>query len=102
MYTHKLVDGVRTDLTPEEIAEFEARDAAWEASANDRVLIQVRELRTQKLAESDHKMMPDAPGITDELRETWKVYRQALRDLPSVLKSANVKEMSQVVWPVAP
>jgi len=29
MYTHKIVDGVRVDLTPEEIAELEARDAAY-------------------------------------------------------------------------
>jgi hypothetical protein len=29
MYTHKLVNGVRVDLTSEEIAELEARDAAY-------------------------------------------------------------------------
>jgi hypothetical protein len=28
-YTHKMVNGERVDLTPEEIAEFEARDAAY-------------------------------------------------------------------------
>jgi hypothetical protein len=28
-HTHKLVDGVRIDLTPQEIAELEARDAAY-------------------------------------------------------------------------
>lgn len=29
MYTHKIVNGERVELTPEEIAEFEARDAAY-------------------------------------------------------------------------
>ena len=29
MYTHKIVNGERVDLTPEEIAELEARDAAY-------------------------------------------------------------------------
>ena len=29
MYTHKMVNGERVDLTPEEIAELEARDAAY-------------------------------------------------------------------------
>ena len=29
MYTHKIVNGKRVDLTPEEIAELEARDAAY-------------------------------------------------------------------------
>jgi hypothetical protein len=33
VYTHKMVDGVEVPLTPEEIAAFEARDAAWEALA---------------------------------------------------------------------
>lgn len=28
-YTHNMVNGVRVDLTPEEIAELEARDAAY-------------------------------------------------------------------------
>jgi len=31
MYTHKIVDGVRIDLTPSEIIELEARDAAYVA-----------------------------------------------------------------------
>jgi len=29
MYTHKIVNGARIDLTPAEIAELEARDAAY-------------------------------------------------------------------------
>ena len=29
MYTHKIVNGVRVDLTAQEIAELEARDAAY-------------------------------------------------------------------------
>jgi hypothetical protein len=29
MYTHKIVNGERVDLTAQEIVEFEARDAAY-------------------------------------------------------------------------
>ena len=29
MYTHKMVNGERVDLTPEEIKELEARDVAY-------------------------------------------------------------------------
>jgi hypothetical protein len=29
MHTHKLVDGIRVELTQQEIAELEARDAAY-------------------------------------------------------------------------
>jgi hypothetical protein len=28
-YTHKMINGVEIPMTPEEIAEFEARDAAY-------------------------------------------------------------------------
>jgi hypothetical protein len=28
-YTHNMVNGVRVDLTPEEVAELEARDATY-------------------------------------------------------------------------
>lgn len=42
IYTHKMVDGVEVLLTPEEIAELEARDAAWEA------LEPIREAKRQR------------------------------------------------------
>jgi hypothetical protein len=32
VYTHKMVDGVAIPLTPEEIAELAARDAAYAAN----------------------------------------------------------------------
>jgi hypothetical protein len=52
MYTHKLVNGVRVDLTPEEIAELEARDAAYvepvkPAPTKEQLLAQVQALTAQ-------------------------------------------------------
>lgn len=35
-YTHKVVNGVEVPLTQEEIAELEARDAAWAAGQAER------------------------------------------------------------------
>jgi hypothetical protein len=35
-YTTKTVDGVPVDLTPQEIADLEARDAAWVAGTSAR------------------------------------------------------------------
>ena len=45
-YTHKMVDGVEVPLTPEEIAECEAREAAWNADAPKRA---AREQRNQEI-----------------------------------------------------
>lgn len=76
MSMHKIVDGVRVDLTAEEIAEFEARQAEWEASAPDRLANNIREQRNELLAETDWWVLPDRTATQEQLD-----YRQALRDI---------------------
>lgn len=51
-YTHKMVNGERVDLTAEEIAEFEARDAAYvpsttSAPTKEQLLAQLNALSAQ-------------------------------------------------------
>lgn len=52
-YTHKMVNGERIDLTPEEIAELQARDAAYvppttsPAPTKEQLLAQLQVLQTQ-------------------------------------------------------
>lgn len=53
----------------------------------------VRHLRNAKLAETD--WIETAP-MSEELREQWREYRQALRDLPEDVVDYNVE------WPVPP
>jgi hypothetical protein len=53
----------------------------------------LRILRNRLLANSDLKMIADAPWDV----APWKAYRQALRDLP-----ANTIDPRQAVWPVSP
>jgi hypothetical protein len=53
-----------------------------------------REQRNKKLTESDFMMLPDYPK---EDLEEWKVYRQALRDLPSVTEDPENPN-----WPTPP
>lgn len=52
------------------------------------VLAGIRKKRTLKLYESDWTQLPDAP-LTEELREAWKIYRQALRDYPSLVEQVE-------------
>jgi hypothetical protein len=55
MYTHKIVDGMRVDLTPEEIAAREAQDAEWAAQqaqpapapTKEQLLAQLQALQAQ-------------------------------------------------------
>lgn len=57
-------------------------------------LNELREVRNNKLAESDWRMTIDYEG-TDQ--EEWKTYRRALRDITNTYAS-----LDDVVWPDEP
>jgi hypothetical protein len=58
----------------------------------------VRRTRNALLAESDLYTMPDRwSAYTQDEQQAWKVYRQALRDIPQTLT-----DPTQVVWPQKP
>lgn len=58
----------------------------------------VRSYRNQLLAESDWTQIVDSP-LSDTQRAQWRVYRQALRDYPSLV---NVELWSAPDWPTPP
>ena len=89
-HTHKLVDGVRIDLTADEITALESIDTQWNNGALDRALENLRNKRNSLLHETDWMANSDVTMSDD-----WKTYRQALRDLPSGLDTVakvNAKE----------
>ena len=88
----KVVDGVTLELTPEEIAEYNARVAAWEAEEPVRLAAKVRTQRDTLLAETDWWASSD---LTMTAEQT--AYRQALRDVPSQEGFPDT-----VTWPVKP
>jgi hypothetical protein len=55
----------------------------------------VRKVRNSRLAASDWTQLPDVP-LSQELREQWNVYRQALRDVTLQPDPFNI------VWPTPP
>lgn len=93
-HTHKLVNGVRIDLTPEEISQIEAEEANWLAGADARKAEFVRTERNAKLAATDWTQAADVP---QSIKDSYAPYRQALRDVPSQSGFPN-----QVVWPTQP
>ena len=56
----------------------------------------LRRKRDYKLQKSDRMMFWDSP-LTEEQKQAWSDYRQALRDLP-----ANTTDPTNVVWPPTP
>ena len=95
MARHKMVNGVRVDLTPEEEAARDAEEAAWAAGAFDRAIARLREDRNRKLASTDWYALQDVT-----MSDAMTAYRQDLRDLPAGL--TTVEEVKAVSWPVKP
>jgi len=58
--------------------------------------IGARGKRNLLLAQSDWTQLPDAQ-LTDEQKQSWATYRQALRDIPQ-----NFNESEDVVYPEEP
>ena len=83
---------VQIPYTPKEQAEYDIKRAAWNAGANERKAAQVRAERNAKIAACDWRVLPDVLN-----GDVWKVYRQALRDVPM---QAGFPD--NVVWPMQP
>ena len=91
---HATVDG-DVPFTAEEEAEWDAREAEWNASANDRAEANVREKRNALLVESDWTQIADA--TVD--KTAWATYRQSLRDITTYSNFPNLEDSD---WPTAP
>ena len=95
MARFKVVDNVRIQFTPEEEAARDAEEAAWEAGAFDRAMVELRSDRDRNLAATDFYALQDVT-----MSDAMTAYRQDLRDLPAGL--TTVEEVKAVSWPVKP
>ena len=91
MPRYKVVNGVRSELTPEEEAELDARREAADLDMN-----MVRGQRDGQLRGSDWTQLGDA-ALGDHTAEEWATHRQSLRDVPQTYSRG-----SEVVWPLDP
>ena len=94
---HKLVNGIQIPLTPEEIAQRQQEETAWNNGAFDRAMADLRSKRDRLLASCDWVMMSDSP-IADKTE--WETYRQALRDITENL--TTVEQVQAVEFPTKP
>jgi len=71
---------------------------------------QLRNTRNELLAECDWTLLPSSP-LSAEKQDEWKVYRQALRDMPATSASTvaditftpgDPLDLSSVTWPTKP
>ena len=79
-------------FTPEEEAEWDAREAEWAAGESDRKASAIREQRNELLKETDWMAGSDVTMSDD-----WKTYRQELRDI-----TLQDSFPDSVTWPDKP
>ena len=96
---HKLVNGIQVPLTPEEIAQRQAEETAWNNGAFDRAMADLRSKRDRLLASCDYTVLQDST-YTDEQVAEWVTYRQALRDITENL--TTVEQVQAVEFPTKP
>lgn len=92
MHTHKMVDGVRVELTPEEIAELNQVDSSYNSIAKKAESI--RDARDMFLQATDWSQGVDVPQA---IKDKYTAYRQALRDITN---QAGFPDSVQ--WPTQP
>ena len=86
-YKYKNINGKLIELTSEEIAELEARDKAWQDEKPNRDLLKIKELRLEKLIETDFWV------LRGNMTEAQSEYRQKLRDIPADYDSSKYDEL---------
>ena len=99
MAEHKLVDGVKIELTAQEIAQRQAEETAWANGAFDRAIAGLRQRRNALIASSDWTVLSDSP-LSETEKTAWLEYRQDLRDITEGVNT--VAKVNAVVFPDKP
>jgi hypothetical protein len=74
----QMINGQLVDMTESEIQEYNERNTAWNNASADRKLTQIKEMRLERLRETD--WMSNSDVTMPDYIKTW---RQTLRDLPA-------------------
>tara|TARA_R100001510_G_scaffold24883_1_gene21854 strand:- start:51 stop:341 length:291 start_codon:yes stop_codon:yes gene_type:complete len=94
-YTHRIKNGVRVELTAQEISELENKDIKFENNKFDKALNNLRITRNNLLKQTDFYALSDVT-----MSEDMTSYRQNLRDITNGL--TTVEEIETVEFPTKP
>ena len=96
---HKLVNGIKVELSAEEIAQRQEAETAWNNGAFDRAMADLRQRRNTLLSASDWTQLPDTT-LTNTQKQSWMQYRTELRNITDGL--STVEDVNGVSFPVKP
>lgn len=94
MSRHHATANGNIPFTAEEEAEWDAAEAEWLSKADDRAAVEQRKKRNELLSETDWMANSDVT-----MPDSWKTYRQALRDLSTHSNWPNLEDSD---WPTKP
>ena len=77
MPRYKMMNNVKVQFTAEEEAERDAHEKAWADKKGERLLAEIKQIRLQKLKETDWMAVSDLT-----MNDAWKTKRQSWRDIP--------------------
>ena len=95
----KMVNGVNVEMSDEEHAFRLAEEKKWSDEAPTRAFSSLRRDRDKLLAECDWVIAKASESGTS-VSDSWKTYRQALRDLPAQYNNSSV--LGDITWPTKP
>ena len=75
-YKYREENGKLIELTADEIIALETRDTEWNSKSGERKLSEIRQIRNQKLSETDWLV------ISEKITDAQKTWRENLRKIP--------------------
>ena len=96
---YKTVNGIKIELTAEEIAQRQADEQAWLSDAFNRSMADLRNKRNKLLADTDYIVTMNLEA-GNTIPAEWVTYRQSLRDLTNGL--TTIEQVNAVVYPTKP
>ena len=84
----QMINGQLVDMTESEIQEYNARNTAWNDASATRKLAQIKQIRLEKLIETDYLANSDVT-----MPDNIKTWRQSLRDIPANHTDENAYDL---------
>jgi hypothetical protein len=86
--TNITINGVTREMNSTEQADYDKRQKEWNDESDNRKLAQIKEIRLEKLIETDYLANSDVT-----MPDNIKTWRQSLRDIPQDYSADKYDEL---------
>lgn len=86
--TNITINGVTREMNSTEQADYDKRQKEWNDESDNRKLTKIKQIRLQKLIETDYLAMSD-----NVLSDDMKNFRKSMRDIPQNFNNSKYDEL---------